>query len=156
MSEDLAVLGRVALAMLFGAMLGLDRELAKKPAGLRTHMLVSGAACLFVSIGLWVQIFYAGAEQSGEINIQSDPMRIIEAVITGISFLGAGTILRSGDANKVEGLTTAATVLLASALGLLVGVGHWMLAGGITLMTLIALHGMHLINKRIERRSGDH
>jgi putative Mg2+ transporter-C (MgtC) family protein len=90
--RQLQILGEVALAMLLGAVLGLEREIAHKPAGLRTHMMVAGAAALLVALGdIIVRHFDA---RMGQTVVQSDPLRIIEAVITGVSFLGAGTIIR--------------------------------------------------------------
>jgi putative Mg2+ transporter-C (MgtC) family protein len=91
-SLQLEILAYVALAMVLGAVLGVDREIAHRPAGLRTHMMVSGAAALLVALGeLIVRNFEA---EQGHTLIQTDPLRVIEAVITGVSFLGAGTILR--------------------------------------------------------------
>ena len=135
--QQLWVLGYVAMAMLLGALIGLDREVAGKPAGLRTHMLVAGAAALFVILGnLMVQQF--DAELGGQV-VRSDPIRIIEAVITGVSFLGAGTIIHHGHGQPVEGLTTAASLLLATAVGVTVALSHLLLACGITVLILVTL-----------------
>jgi putative Mg2+ transporter-C (MgtC) family protein len=123
---QLEILAYVALAMLLGAVLGVDREIAHKPAGLRTHMMVSGAAALVVALGgLLVRGFEA---EQGHTMIQAEPLRIIEAVITGVSFLGAGTILRRGSGREIEGLTTAASLLLAAAVGVAVALSQLVLA----------------------------
>jgi putative Mg2+ transporter-C (MgtC) family protein len=147
---QLQILAYVALAMLLGAVLGLDREIAHKPAGLRTHMLVSGAAALLVALGeLIVQNFEADPSHT---MIQTDPLRIIEAVITGVSFLGAGTILRHGSVHRVEGLTTAASLLFAAALGVTVALSQLVLAVGITILALLTLRGLGFTERWFERR----
>src|SRR5262245_46564658 len=97
------ILGYIALAMLFGSVVGADREAARKPAGLRKHMLVSGAASLLVLLGQFTVRSY---DEKLGIHLTSDPIRVIEAVVTGVSFLGAGTIIRNRDGDHVEGLTT--------------------------------------------------
>jgi putative Mg2+ transporter-C (MgtC) family protein len=145
---QLQILGYVALAMVLGAVLGLDREIAHKPAGLRTHMLVSGAAALLVALGeIIVHNFEA---DTGHSIIRVDPLRIIEAVITGVSFLGAGTILRNGSSQQVEGLTTAASLLFAAALGVTVASAQLILAVGITLLALLTLRGLNFITQRLK------
>jgi len=89
--------------------MGLERELAQKPAGLRTHMLVAGASSLLVVLG---DVMIANYSTSSFVQaIQTDPIRIMEAIITGISFLGAGTIIFRNQDETVEGLTTAASIL---------------------------------------------
>jgi putative Mg2+ transporter-C (MgtC) family protein len=107
---QLEILGQIALAMVLGAVIGLDREFARKPAGLRTHMLVAGAAALIVKLS---EISLTHFQPSiAESQLQVDPTRIFVAVVTGISFLGAGTIIRQSSSRKVEGLTTAASLLI--------------------------------------------
>jgi putative Mg2+ transporter-C (MgtC) family protein len=152
-AQQLEVLGYVALAMFLGAWLGIDRELAHKPAGLRTHMLVSGAAALLVALGGIIARHFDADE--GYTKIQTDPLRIMEAVITGVSFLGAGTILRHNAIDRVEGLTTAASLLLAAAVGIAVALSQLVLAIGITVLALLTLRGLQVITRRIDsdRRS---
>jgi putative Mg2+ transporter-C (MgtC) family protein len=117
------VVGEVALAMLLGGLIGIEREAANKPAGFRTHMLVSGAAALLVSLGhALVETFQSDAP----LRLQSDPIRIVEAIVTGVSFLGAGTIFRRARGEHVEGLTTAAALLLSAALGICVALERGM------------------------------
>jgi putative Mg2+ transporter-C (MgtC) family protein len=147
---QLQILAYVALAMVLGAVLGLDREFAHKPAGLRTHMMVAGAATILVALGkLLVAHFEA---ESGHTAIRSDPLRIIEAVITGVSFLGAGTIIRHSSTDQVEGLTTAASLLFAAAVGVTVAVGQVVLGTGITLLALLTLRGVQVTSRWFERR----
>jgi putative Mg2+ transporter-C (MgtC) family protein len=143
--RQLDILGYVALAMLLGAVLGLDREIAHKPAGLRTHMMVSGASALLVGLGnTMVHHFDIGM---GYGMLQSDPLRIIEAVITGVSFLGAGTIIRRGGVQDVEGLTTAASLLFVAGVGVTVALSQWVLAVGATGLALVTLRVLHLISQ---------
>jgi putative Mg2+ transporter-C (MgtC) family protein len=139
------ILGYVALAMLLGGVLGLDREIAHKPAGLRTHMMVAGVSALLVGLGdVIVEHFDA---HTGPMVLQSDPLRIIGAVITGVSFLGAGTIIRHRSTQAVEGLTTAASLLLVAAVGVTVALSQFVLAIGVTVLALITLRVLHLISQ---------
>jgi putative Mg2+ transporter-C (MgtC) family protein len=147
---QLQILAYVALAMVLGAVLGVDREIAHRPAGLRTHMMVSGAAALLVALGeLIVKNFEA---EQGHTLIQTDPLRVIEAVITGVSFLGAGTILRNSSTHEVQGLTTAASLLLAAAVGVTVALSQLILATGITALALLTLRGLQVVTRWLEQR----
>lgn len=131
---QLKIIGYVALSMLLGALIGLEREIADKPAGIRTNMLVAGSSTLLVSLGE-VMIERFKLESNA---IMSDPIRIIEAVITGISFIGAGIIIRRGT-DKVEGLTTAASVLFVASIGICVALSQILLAIATTLLALVTL-----------------
>jgi putative Mg2+ transporter-C (MgtC) family protein len=84
--------------------------------------------------------------------IQSDPLRIIEAVITGVSFLGAGTIIRHSSTDHVEGLTTAASLQLAAAVGVTVAVGQLLWCAGITILALLTLRGVQVTARWFEQR----
>ncbi len=88
--------------------------------------------------------------------MQADPIRIIEAVITGVSFLGAGTIIRHRGKNQVEGLTTAASLLFAASLGVCIALSQAMLAVGLTLLLLVTLRGMSLARRWLEARREQH
>jgi putative Mg2+ transporter-C (MgtC) family protein len=143
------ILGNIALAMILGAIIGLDREFAEKPAGLRTHMLVSGSAALLIALGEITVTYFR--TQFGLDLVRTGPIRIIAAVITGISFLGAGTIIRQGQEGNVEGLTTAASLLFASGVGISVALSQWILAIGATLMALIILRVIPFIDYLIHR-----
>lgn len=137
LSFDLAVLAKVAFSFLLGGLIGLEREWAQKPAGLRTHMLVSGAATLFVILGdIMIRMFNTSDMLQA---VRADPIRIMESIITGISFLGAGTIILRKQKAVVEGLTTAASILFASAIGIGVALGKMYLSAGLTLMVLAIL-----------------
>ncbi|RMH07906.1 MAG: MgtC/SapB family protein [Nitrospirae bacterium] len=135
------------MALVLGALIGIDRELADKPAGLRTHMLVAGASALFILLGeSLLRQFH-----SDSVSIQSDPFRLISAVVLGISFLGAGTIIRRDAAGKVEGLTTAASILIAAAIGICVAVSQFLLAIGVTCLVVGVLRGLHFLERRLRR-----
>lgn len=140
------IIGEVALAMLLGGVIGFEREMADKPAGFRTHMLVAGAAALLVGLGDAMLRRFA---MDSSIHASSDPIRIVEAIVTGISFLGAGTIFRRDRSEQVEGLTTAATILLCAAVGISVALRQFVLAVGVTLLALFVLRGLTAIEKRL-------
>jgi putative Mg2+ transporter-C (MgtC) family protein len=145
-ATELRIIGEVALALFLGGVIGFERETAQKPAGFRTHMLVAASAALFMSLAdLLVGHFRA----STNVTISSDPIRVIEAVITGISFLGAGTIFRHRDQNHVEGLTTAASLLFSGAVGISVALHHFVLALGVVALALFVLRGVGMIERRI-------
>ncbi len=118
--SDVEAVQRLALAMVVGAVLGIERERLDRPAGLRTYMLVTEGACLFMicAILLAEQIVRAGGI--------SDPGRIASTVVQGIGFIAAGVILTTG--KEVVGLTTAAGLWVATALGLLIGAGFFVIA----------------------------
>jgi putative Mg2+ transporter-C (MgtC) family protein len=139
----------VVFAMMLGALIGIEREIAKKPAGLRTHMLVSGAGALFV--GLSQTAVTASASHFDPNIIRTDPIRIMEAVVTGISFLGAGTIVRYQSDKAIEGLTTAASVLVAGGIGIAVALSQFALASGVTLIVLVTLYGIAYIERWLEK-----
>ena len=141
-------LAHVILAAFLGALIGVDREIADKPAGLRTHMLVASAAALLV--GLSEVAAHQFAVNLGDGLVRTDPIRVIEAVITGVSFLGAGTIIQDGNKRKVEGLTTAASVLVAASIGICVALSQLVLAVGITVIVLVALRGVKIVEKWLE------
>lgn len=137
---------RLFLAAFLGAIIGVEREIKNRAAGFRTHIIVSVGACLIMLIGI---------EGIGEISTDKarDTARIAGQVISGIGFLGAGTILQKKD--RVSGLTTAATLWLSAAIGLAVGIGYYegaIIATAICLITLISLKWVSdIINKRTTR-----
>jgi putative Mg2+ transporter-C (MgtC) family protein len=124
--------------MLLGALIGLDRERAQKPAGLRTQMLVAGAATLLVRLGDTLLDYFEATRADGSL-VQSDPIRIVEAVIVGVSFIGAGTIIRRQERKSVEGITTAASLLFCASIGIAVGLSQFVIAGGATVFALVTL-----------------
>jgi putative Mg2+ transporter-C (MgtC) family protein len=133
-------------SMVLGGLMGLERQLLAKPAGLRTHILVAGAACLLTGVT---------AEMAAG-SVAGDPTRGIHAIITGIGFLGAGAILQQRNINP-SGLTTAATVLYTAVTGAVVAVGYGLVA---TVTTAVAIIVLRLLGRgRInggDRRGGAH
>lgn len=124
---------RLVLAMGFGMVLGLDREARDKPAGMRSHMLVSlAAACLTIMTFAIVD----ASESFGE-TVRADPLRVIEAVVAGIAFLGAGAIIQGR--GKVTGITTGASMWVSGAIGIATGFGYYTLAALTTLFAVIVL-----------------
>lgn len=124
------------MAAFLGAIIGIEREIKNRAAGFRTHIIVSVGACLIMLIGI---------EGIGKIsnNIGRDTARMAAQVVSGIGFLGAGTILQTKDG--VSGLTTAATLWLSGAIGLAVGIGFYegaLIATVICLVTLVSLSGV--------------
>ncbi|MGH2351879.1 MAG: MgtC/SapB family protein [Chloroflexota bacterium] len=139
--SDLAVLLDIVIALVLGGAIGWERERRGKSAGLRTHMLVAMGAALFVALGEHIIRQFGGQGES----IRVDPLRIIEAIVTGISFLGAGTIFVSRGADHVQGLTTAASIWATAAIGIAVGLERHVLAVGSTLLVLLVLHLLPLV-----------
>jgi putative Mg2+ transporter-C (MgtC) family protein len=146
---DLIALSRILGAMALGAAIGFERESADRPAGLRTHMLVAGAAALLTSLGLGLVDTYS--EALGSAALRADPLRVIEAIVTAVAFLGAGTIIRSGP-QDVRGLTTAASLLLTAGVGISVALARWALAGGIVLLGLLTLIAVRRLETALGRK----
>ena len=136
---------RMLVAAVFGGIVGFDRELRNKPAGLRTHILVSLAACLFtlITMELHAQIVRTSEEAN------TDPIRIIEAVTAGVAFLAAGAIIQSR--GSVRGLTTGANMWMAAALGVSCGAGYYMLASLGAMLAVIVLTALSVIERHLER-----
>lgn len=120
----------LSLAIVFGAIVGFEREKAHKPAGLRTHMLVCLGSCLFTIVSLDFSI---------------DPARIAAGIVTGIGFIGAGAIIAERD--KVVGITTAASLWTTAAIGLTIGVGNYMLAAIATLLVFLVLSSRMILKE---------
>ena len=134
------VLIRVFAAVLLGAVLGIERERAGKPAGLRTHMIV----CLGTAVVVLA---------CTEVNMSLDGLsRVIQGIVTGIGFIGAGTILKLTEQREIKGLTTAAGLWITAAIGVAVGLGALGLAVIGTLMTLLLLGLEHMLDSRIARK----
>ncbi len=149
---QLQSLGEIALAMLLGGLVGLERRAADKPAGMRTYMLVAGASAMFVGLAVPLIRFIAGQSQLPGVEFRPDPFRTVGAVVTGLSFLGAGTIFRSRDGNHVEGLTTAASLLVVGGLGVAVALHQFVLAIGLTVLLLFVLRGLQAFENFLDRQ----
>lgn len=124
---------RLVAALGLGAIIGLERETQGKPAGLRTHMLVSMAACLFILVSQQLASMPFGAENAKRV----DPLRLIEAVTAGVAFLAAGVIFTSG--GEVRNITTGASMWLAGAIGLACGSGQMPLAAMAAVIVVVVL-----------------
>jgi putative Mg2+ transporter-C (MgtC) family protein len=140
-----AALARLTGALLLGAALGWERESQTKPAGLRTHMMVCIASCLFTILALELVALDLGTPE----RVRTDPVRIIEAVTAGVAFLAAGMIFTSHD--KVHGLTTGAGLWLAGAVGVSCGIGRLALAA---LATALSLAILWLLRSVLDRSRG--
>ncbi len=130
MLTDSDIIMRSILAVVLSGFIGFERQLHRRHAGLRTHILVSLGSCLIMLTSLYVFDIYKDVTSL-------DPTRIAAGVITGIGFLGAGTIIR--DTEGVRGLTTAASLWVVAAIGLAAGCGFWKAAAFVTALTLIVL-----------------
>lgn len=132
----------ILLAVIFGAAIGLEREIGGKSAGLRTNVLICLGAAVFTIIS---KEMGAGAVA---------PTRIAAGIVTGVGFLGAGAIIQ--DTAGVQGLTTAATIWLVSSIGMACGAGHKGLAAVSTLVALLVLIGLGAIEKPLQRFNKKH
>jgi putative Mg2+ transporter-C (MgtC) family protein len=148
--EELHIVRDVAIAMVLGGVIGIEREAARKPAGFRTHMLVAGAAALLVELGRELTVEFSSQTTGGALS--ADPIRIIQAVIVGVSFLGTGTIFR-GDHGDVHGLTTAASLLMSSGIGIAVAVDRLVAAIAVVGLVALVLGLLGWIEDRVERKA---
>jgi putative Mg2+ transporter-C (MgtC) family protein len=129
---------RLAVSIIIGGLIGLERELEHKPAGLRTIILVCLGSTIFMLVGF--ELGLAGSELG----------RIVAGVVTGIGFLGAGAIIRAR--GEVYGLTTAATIWLASGLGLAIGAGYFTLAIIAAIFVLVVLRLLGIVEKALSKK----
>ena len=136
---DIAI--RLAAAVAAGAALGWERESQQKPAGLRTHMLVTLGAAGFVLAGIQLHEELITKGQAGN----SDLMKVIGGIVGGIGFLGAGSIIRAGGA--IHGLTTAATIWLAAAIGVACGLGFYVQSVAMVALALVILFVVGVIER---------
>lgn len=125
---------RLGTATLAGCLIGINRDLQHKPAGLRTHALVSIGAAGFTLLGLAI----AWDDKLQQID-QRAATQVIQGIITGIGFLGAGVIVRDAAGREVHGLTTAATIWLAASFGMVCGAAYWSVAALLVACTLLIL-----------------
>ena len=139
--SDVAI--RLTTAVALASVIGLERELRKRPAGLRTHMLVSLGAAAFLLVGY--EILFATAV--GDPSARIDPTRIVEGVIGGIGFLGAGSIIQSR--GSIEGITTGAAIWIAGAIGVACATGNLILAGMVTAIALVVVVGLGFFEHQV-------
>ena len=141
------ILLRLCVALLLGALIGLERESHAQPAGLRTNALVALGTCLFMIISAYGFLSFLGIS-----HVQVDPSRVASYVVAGIGFLGAGTIFKSQAGDRVKGLTTAAAIWVVAAIGLACGIGFLLEAVVTTALTLTVL----VVLRFVERYLGRH
>src|SRR3954470_2444512 len=134
--EILIVVARIGAAVVIGGIIGLERSLRGRPAGFRTHALVCIASALLMLVTVYQGEWMTAVPTEA---IRTDPTRMAQGIMTGIGFLGAGVIFKEG--LTVRGLTTAASIWVTSAIGILVGIGFWFAAvvGAIAALIVLAL-----------------
>ena len=128
--------------MVFGGAIGLERQISGKPAGLRTNMLICLGSALLMDLSLQIGIVENGVRVG-------DPARIAAQIVSGIGFIGAGTIMQARGA--VVGLTTAATIWVVAAIGMTVGAGHYVEAGGAAALVAVVLSGLGSVEHKLLR-----
>ncbi|WP_196259454.1 MgtC/SapB family protein [Pelagibacterium limicola] len=150
-----AIVVRLAIAGLLGAIIGFEREIKNRPAGLRTHMLTAIAAAAFTI--MTYEIYYEMVELDLGL-AQLDPLRVIEAVTAGVAFLAAGAIIRSG--TNITGLTTGAAMWMAGAIGVACGSGFYAVAvvGAVFVLTVTIILGYFekkVLHSKVGQLGGD-
>lgn len=138
MLNDAEIIIRLVLSLILSGLIGLERQMHRRTAGLRTHILVSLGSCLIMLTSLYIFAIY-----KNEANV--DPARIAAGVITGIGFLGAGTIIREREG--VKGLTTAASLWVVAGIGLATGCGFYKAALFTTILALLTLFFLKYIER---------
>ena len=143
LQADLAV--RMLIAAVLGAAIGLEREIHEHPAGMRTHLLVALGSAIFTVLSIY------GFEGVGRGNVAAsvDPTRIAAQIVSGIGFLGAGAILKYG--TSIRGLTTAASLWTAAAIGMAVGAGEWVIAAVGTFIVVFSLWPLNALVARLHK-----
>ena len=140
MPTDLQMIARLLLTLVLSGLIGLERQVHRRTAGLRTHILVALGSCLIMLTSMYVFDIYKD-------KVSLDPARIAAGVITGIGFLGAGTIIR--DPEGVRGLTTAASLWVVAGIGLAVGCGFNKIAVFSTFLVLVVLHFLRYAENKL-------
>ncbi|MCW5606149.1 MAG: MgtC/SapB family protein [Burkholderiales bacterium] len=135
---------RLVGALAIGALIGMERSYHGRPAGFRTHTLVCVASSLLMLVTVYESQWFV---QTGNARVVVDPTRMAQGIMTGIGFLGAGVIMKDG--LSVRGLTTAASIWITSAIGILVGIGFYAPAGIATVLTLGTLSGFRWIESKM-------
>lgn len=135
---------KLALSVLAGGSIGLERQIAGKPAGLRTNILICLGSALLMDLSMNLGLSFGGARVG-------DPARLAAQVVTGIGFIGAGTIMQAR--GSITGLTSAATIWVVAAIGLAVGAGFFVEALGATVMVTMVLAGLGTLEHKLLRAS---
>lgn len=154
MPSEVELAARLVLAALLGGLIGVEREMAEQPAGLRTHISVALGSALFVVAGAYG--FGEFVDRRADTNVQISVDRVASTVVTGVGFLGGGAILKHGA--SVRGLTTAASLWVTAAIGMAAALGSYAMSVVTTAILLVALAGLRaprrwLAKRRVTRRS---
>jgi putative Mg2+ transporter-C (MgtC) family protein len=144
-------IGRILLVAVLAGAVGIERELREQEAGLRTHMLVGVGAALFVIAGTFS---WSGLHFGNGVGIVLDPSRVIAYVVTGVGFLGAGAIIKNGGGGGIRGLTTAASLWVVAAIGVVVASGQYALGVFATAVVLMSLWPVKRIARFLGLRRG--
>src|SRR5215207_990505 len=144
--EFLVTVTRILAAVFVGALIGFERSFHGRPAGFRTHALVCAASALLMLVTVYQSEWMTSVPMDA---IRTDPTRLSQGIMTGIGFLGAGVIMKEG--LTVRGLTTAASIWITSALGILVGIGFYMPAAIGTAATLLVLSAFRRVEMMLPR-----
>jgi putative Mg2+ transporter-C (MgtC) family protein len=135
MITQFLILVNIVFAAFLAGLVGLERGQKNKPTGMRTHMIVGSAAALLISLGKSLASAFDGGKL--EDAVRTDPIRIIEAIIVGISFIGGGAILKMPNEAKVANLSSAASLLLSAGIGISVALHFYILSVGVTILILL-------------------
>lgn len=146
MPTDLEMAARLLLTLTLSGLIGLERQVHRRDAGLRTHILVALGSCLIMLTSIYVFDIYKD-------KASLDPARIAAGVITGIGFLGAGAIIREPE--RIRGLTTAASLWVVAGIGLAVGIGFNKVAIYTTILVLIVLHFLRYVEGSLTKEGKD-
>ncbi|AOY76060.1 MgtC/SapB family protein [Clostridium formicaceticum] len=141
MISNMDLIFRLLLATVLGGFIGFEREVNNRPAGFRTHILVTVGSCLIMVLSIYAFMGFGPEGRGGE------PARLAAQVVSGIGFLGAGTIMREG--TNVRGLTTAASIWISGGIGLAVGTGFYLGAVVTTAIALFSLSSLRILERRI-------
>jgi putative Mg2+ transporter-C (MgtC) family protein len=150
LEQSVGLLGRMLLAAVLGGVVGLERELSGKPAGLRTNLLICVGAALLMELSIGVAALANLENVAMGSPFRADPARIAAQIVSGIGFLGAGTILQAR--GNVIGLTTAATIWVVAAIGMAVGAQAYIEAVGATLLVVLSLSLLGRLEGAVVRR----
>lgn len=138
--QQLEVLFRILVAAVLTGAIGYEREIAGKSAGLRTHMLVGMSAALFIGLGELAVLGFPHPDLQGvDVGLRYDPIRILQAIVIGVGFLGTGVIFVDREHTRTIGLTTAASIWATAGIGMTCGLGLYLVAIGATVLFFIVL-----------------
>lgn len=143
MYNDLEMVLKLCLALLFGLFIGIDRQLKQKPLGIKTSMVICIASCLVTIVSIEAFAKFAGPDHPN-----MDPMRLAAQIVSGIGFLGAGAILRRSN-EGISGLTSAAMIWAASGIGIAIGTGFYLEAGLTVILLILSVNFVPYVIKWI-------